>query len=211
MTAETFLSAEQYAHTPDAVEAWLDELRVTTLAAQPNAAHLALAAYQSRYPDTTIFTQNVDMLLERAGARTVIHLHGRLDQMRCVGHAHALPLGSGARAAAPARCPQCNSRLRSDVVLFGERAPAYALLRSALRRATRRDALVVIGTQGNVLPVNEFARRFAGRKILNNLHPSASISSHLFDEVFEAPAAQAAERIVAILEEWRANRLGRDE
>ncbi|HKG93658.1 MAG TPA: Sir2 family NAD-dependent protein deacetylase [Gemmatimonadaceae bacterium] len=203
MSAEQFLSAEGYARDPDAVEDWLDRLRVAEAGAQPNAAHLGLAAYQARHPGTELLTQNVDTLLERAGARAVVHLHGRLDQLRCLGHAHPFPLGAAGRAGASARCPRCGSRLRSDVVLFGERAPAYDLLWKTLRHAGPGDALVVIGTQGGVLPVEEIVRAFPGRTLLNNLHESEWLTPERFTRVFRARAADAIDEIVATLDAWR--------
>jgi NAD-dependent deacetylase len=209
--AEEFLSADGYARDPEAVETWLEELRAREARALPNRAHVALAQYQARYPDEVLlYTQNVDTLLERAGARDVIHLHGRLDQLRCLGHLHTLRLESGTRANAASRCPRCASRLRSDVVLFGEAAPAYQGLWSALRRTGLADALVVIGTQGNVLPINDIVRAFRGLKLLNNLHPSEWIDAGNFDQVFDAPAASAIHDIVKALEDWRATANVRD-
>ena len=203
--AEDFLSADGYARDSEAVEKWLDELRILAARALPNRAHAALAQYQALYPDDVLlYTQNVDTLLERAGARAVVHLHGRLDQLRCLGHSHTVRLEGGRRGDAAARCPRCGSRLRSDVVLFGEAAPAYRALWSALRRSGPADALVVIGTQGNVLPISEIVRAFHGRKLLNNLHPSEWIDPRSFDQVFEAPAAAAIDDIVGVLEAWRA-------
>jgi NAD-dependent deacetylase len=197
MNAEEFLSAEHYAKDPLSIEEWLDQLRETVSRATPNAAHRALAEYQQHYPDTLLMTQNVDSLLEESGAIDVVHLHGRLDDFRCLGHGHA----AGSRAD---RCLVCGSRVRSDVVLFGERAPNYELLRRALRDATPRDALVVIGTQGVVLPIAGIARAFPGPTLLNNLHESDAIDPDWFDEVIDAPATVAAPQIIATLDRWRA-------
>jgi NAD-dependent deacetylase len=205
IAAEEFLSAASYARDPDSIEAWLDQLRLAVVAASPNAAHVALADYQRRYADSLLFTQNVDTLLERAGASEVIHLHGRLDRLRCMGHAHTIAIGDEGRAALHARCTQCGSRLRSDVVLFGEQAPAYRVLYRAIRRSTSVDALVVIGTQGNVLPVDDFARAFPGMTILNNLHESETISAKLFTHVIQRPAADAVAEVIERLENWRAS------
>ena len=202
--AERLLSAEGYRRDPESIERWLDRLREAANRAEPNAAHRGLAEYQAHHPDTLLATQNVDLLLERAGAPQVLHLHGRLDRLRCLGHAHELAL-ERLRQDAPSRCPTCNARLRSDVVLFDEPAPGYRQLHAALRRATRSDALVVIGTQGNVLPVGDFARAFPGLTILNNLHCSDSALEQDFDHVFEAPAADAIAPVLALLEARRAN------
>ncbi len=202
--AEEFLSAANYARDPDSIEGWLDHLRLAVATASPNAAHVALADYQRQHADSLLFTQNVDTLLERAGASHVVHLHGRLDRLRCIGHAHIVALGDEARAAVSARCTRCGSRLRSDVVLFGEQAPAYRTLYSVIRRSTSLDALVVIGTRGNVLPVNDFVRAFPGLRILNNLHASETISSELFTHVIQQSAADAVGEVIQHLEDWRA-------
>ena len=199
LSAEAFLSAGYYRRDPEAVEAWLDGLREREAASPPNAAHVALATYQATHAGTLIFTQNVDTLLERAGAPSVVHLHGRLDRLRCLGHSHTLSLEGRTRASAPERCPRCASRLRTDVVLFGESAPEYHTLYRALEHATSLDALVVIGTQGVVLPVREFARAFPGMKILNDPHPGPHLGPELFDHVLEARAADAAPELIALL------------
>lgn len=204
MRAEAFLSAETYANDPEAVEAWLDGLRVAGMDAEPNAAHRALAAYQTRHPETLLLTQNVDVLLERAGAHDVVHLHGRLDRLRCLGHAHPVALGPGGRADAPARCPRCGARLRSDVVLFGEAAPEYATLRRVLRAARASDALVVVGTQGGVLPVDDIVRAFPGRTLLSNLHDSPHLDAARFTAVVPGRAAEVMDAVLAQVEAWRA-------
>ena len=53
--------------------------------AEPNAAHRALADLESRGCLTHIVTQNVDMLHQKAGSRHVTNLHGRIDQVKCMG------------------------------------------------------------------------------------------------------------------------------
>jgi NAD-dependent deacetylase len=50
-------------------------------AAEPNAAHKALAALEAQY-DVTIITQNIDDLHERAGSTRILHLHGEIFQQR---------------------------------------------------------------------------------------------------------------------------------
>ena len=52
--------------------------------AAPNAGHRAVAALQQHGLVSGIITQNVDGLHTAAGARQVIELHGRLDQVLCL-------------------------------------------------------------------------------------------------------------------------------
>ena len=49
----------------------------------PNPAHEALAKLESELDDFTLITQNVDDLHERGGSHSVIHMHGRLETLRC--------------------------------------------------------------------------------------------------------------------------------
>jgi NAD-dependent SIR2 family protein deacetylase len=54
-------------------------------AAVPSVAHHALAAWESSGTLACLVTQNVDGLHQRAGSRAVIDLHGRLDEVVCLG------------------------------------------------------------------------------------------------------------------------------
>lgn len=53
-------------------------------AAQPNAAHTALAELEQRGAIAGVITQNVDGLHGAAGSRTVVELHGALARVRCL-------------------------------------------------------------------------------------------------------------------------------
>ena len=52
--------------------------------AKPNAAHRALTALETDGRLEFLITQNVDRLHQRAGSRSVLDLHGRLDRVRCL-------------------------------------------------------------------------------------------------------------------------------
>lgn len=53
--------------------------------AEPNPAHLALVELEKMGKLRFLVTQNVDRLHERAGSAKVSDLHGRIDQVRCMG------------------------------------------------------------------------------------------------------------------------------
>ena len=53
--------------------------------AEPNAAHHALSVLEARARLSLLVTQNVDGLHRLAGTRKLVDLHGRLDQVRCLG------------------------------------------------------------------------------------------------------------------------------
>lgn len=53
--------------------------------ARPNAGHRALAQLESRGLVDAVITQNVDRLHVEAGSRRVVELHGRIDEVTCLG------------------------------------------------------------------------------------------------------------------------------
>ena len=53
--------------------------------AHPNRAHAALAGLERAGVIGSVITQNVDGLHQAAGSQSVLDLHGRLDQVECLG------------------------------------------------------------------------------------------------------------------------------
>ena len=153
-------------------------MRAPVLAAEPNAAHRALAAWEATLAadqQLLLVTQNVDGLHQRAGSRHVIELHGNLLTTRCRNAACDLPPyrdEDGHLDAVPL-CPRCGDVLRPDVVLFGEEIPAQPAW--TVKRALRDcDLFIAIGTSGLVMPAANYVRgaQYAGaRTILVNLEP----------------------------------------
>lgn len=149
------------------------------LQAQPNPAHLAIAALAERVPQFTLITQNVDDLHERAGSCEVIHLHGSLHTPRCFACGHPHPaMGapeepSEGRRLQPPRCQRCNGMVRPGVVWFGEALPEAAL-RAAFDAAGKCDLLLSIGTSGVVQPaasIPQLALRAGAMVVHVNPHP----------------------------------------
>lgn len=179
---------EAFARDPNRVQAFYNDRRAAARAAQPNAAHLALARLQRDWPGPVhLVTQNVDDLHERAGHQDVIHIHGRLEAARCAA--------CGARWPAPLRmrvpdpCPVCAAAAtRPAVVWFGEIPEALDQV-SALCRAA--DLFVVIGSSGTVWPAAGLVdlARDNGAATLE-INPVASARVAAFDRVLAGPAGQ---------------------
>src|SRR6187549_838408 len=74
-------SPEGWRANPALVLEFYNERRARAWKAQPNAAHLAIAALERKY-EVVVVTQNVDALHERAGSTTVLHVHGELSYAR---------------------------------------------------------------------------------------------------------------------------------
>lgn len=120
----------------------------------PNGAHKALARLQNTFGSDRVqlLTQNVDDLLERAGAQEVIHLHGDLKRLQCTACGHFWEVGFE-QFAETTRCPACESLrgVKPAVVFFQERAPNYVHLNRMAKRLEQQDILLAIGTSMQVI------------------------------------------------------------
>lgn len=155
--AEDLATPGAFRKNKELVWGWYEWRRMKVLQAQPNPAHIAIAALATLVPKLTIVTQNVDDLHERAGSTDVLHLHGSLHSPRCAtcGQAHIFPPGiplepEGGRRLSPPACI-CGDFVRPGVVWFGEDLPVREL-RQAYQAAQECDMLFAIGTSGVVLP-----------------------------------------------------------
>lgn len=140
-------SPEGFAHNPELVIDWYNHRRKTLSGSRPNAAHRAMA----NRGDMTHITQNVDHLLEAAGATDVTHLHGRIDRDRCHRSCGFIETVDLANPPGLRKCPRCGADVRPAVVWFGEPLPE-AEWRKAVQAVEAADVLVVVGTSGVVVP-----------------------------------------------------------
>ena len=192
------------------VHKFYNDRRTQLATAVPNEAHKMIAKWESLY-ETTILTQNIDDLLERARCRNVVHLHGFLPEMTCADCESIWNIGYTAwKTDTP--CPSCKSLrdVRPRIVFFQETAPNYMTMWDALDSMTDQDVLLVIGTSGTVLPISGIALRYPGFKLLNNLAPESAIDDNRFDKVLHMPATLAAEYIDAILADRISNSEDKD-
>ena len=143
-----------------AVWQWFNSRRALLSALRPNRGHVAIAAWQDRFPNFTLATQNVDNLHQAAGSRDVIELHGNIWRARCIECSanysladtdFANALGNDDDSTAAPICVSCGNYLRPDVVLFGELLPPGAF-ELAAETAERCDLCIVIGTSALVYP-----------------------------------------------------------
>src|SRR5579863_8777188 len=114
--------------------------------AEPNAAHLGLAALEADF-DVHIITQNIDDLHERAGSTRVLHLHGEIFKMRSeLNERDVYPIREDINFGDKA--PD-GGQLRPHIVWFEEPVP---LIVDASRLVRKADIFVIIGTSLAVYP-----------------------------------------------------------
>jgi NAD-dependent deacetylase len=189
---EEVATPEAWQANPELVWRFYSERRRDASAAEPNAAHKALAKIESTLgPDRFyLCTQNVDDLHERAGSRHIHHMHGSLFQSRCTrsnehfsDHAlyedpNNLPI-----------CKTCHATIRPHIVWFGEIPLDMDTILCELNRAT---ILLVIGTSGSVYPAAGFVN-IANHRGIRTIYvgPEEPLNTNSFDDIILSPATEA--------------------
>lgn len=139
--------------TPEALERnpklvidFYNQRRLQANAAEPNAAHKALAELE-KYYDVHIITQNVDGLHEKAGSSKVLHLHGELNKLRSVADENEI-IGFTGEQTDDVRDSK-GGPMRPHIVFFGEEVPLFPQAAEGMRDA---DVVIIVGTSMQVYP-----------------------------------------------------------
>lgn len=187
------------------VTRFYDERRIELEHKQPNSAHMALAQLEQLYRGRMIhLTQNVDDLMERAGAKEIMHLHGTLRDLRCEACTQTFDIGYRAQKRDES-CPYCgNRRIRHNVVMFGETAPNYALIEQAARSCS---LFVAIGTSGTVIDIASLAKRFTSSILIdpNRVETASMYDPHdyidaYFTHYIQKRATEAMDELLILIE-----------
>lgn len=161
-------------------------------AAQPNAAHRALARLQAHQRIVGLITQNVDRLHRSAGSSGEVELHGALADVVCLGCgvlSSRAELQDRLRALNPgfdgswaeqapdgdadldevedfvvARCLRCRGDLKPHVVFFGESVPRPRV-DQARAYINEAEALLVVGSSLVVYSGFRFVKQAHARGI----------------------------------------------
>ncbi len=189
MPFDMISSARMLERDLPAVWEWFNYRRGMLAQLKPNAAHIALAQWQDRFPELMLVTQNIDNLHQAAGSRDVVELHGNIWRARCPTCATRQELRELHEVSVPS-CADCGGTLRPDVVLFGEMLPPGAFERAA-EKARTCGLCFVVGTSAVVYPaasLPEIASNTGAYVV--EINPERTPLSDLCDEVIKGNAAE---------------------
>ena len=177
-----------------------DMLRKNLKDKEPNKAHKIVAKLKNKYPnDIAVITQNVDDMFEKAGCSEVLHLHGFLQELRCVKCKKILNIEYEEQFEKYETCPKCNNLLRPNIVFFAEDAPKYTNMYNDFYNC---EVLVVIGTSGAVINTDRLLTSKVKMSILNNLEPSVFLNDKLYSKVLYEKATVVIDEIEREIEEY---------
>lgn len=186
---------EAWLRDPVLVQQFYNERRKQVLEAQPNAAHLGLAALEANY-NVHIITQNVDDLHERAGSTAVLHLHGVITKSQSSANASLTYPIQGAELRMGDRC-ELGSQLRPHVVWFGEEVPMIPV---AAEICAQADIFVLIGTSLAVYPAAgliDFVPQSTVKYIIDPKTPYIQGYKNVY--AIEEPAIRGVTKLIDLL------------
>jgi NAD-dependent deacetylase len=140
-------SPEGWAKNKSLVLEFYNQRRKQALTAQPNEGHKIIAELE-QYFDTTVITQNVDNLHEKAGSTNIIHLHGELFKSQSIVDKNLIYTMESWELKLGDVCAK-GSQLRPYIVWFGESVPLMSVAAEICRLA---DYFIVVGTSLVVYP-----------------------------------------------------------
>lgn len=211
----------------DLVHKFYNERRIQLKNVVPNKIHQYIAKIQKEFHNkeinnekiqVEIITQNVDNLLEQAGCENVLHVHGFLTEIKC-NKCHNITDIGYQEFKNDMICQECGSKIfKPNIVFFYESAPNYKQMFKIFDSLTKNDILIVLGTNGNVIPINSIIgeQRYKVKQfiknnelskipryndciiattILNNLEQNKYINDKNFDFVFYDVGTNVIEEI----------------
>jgi NAD-dependent deacetylase len=158
------------------VRAWRQRLEHAAWVAEPNAAHVALAAFERSGRLELLVTQNVDGLHQRAGSdpAVVCEVHGTIHRAMCWSCGERFAMSAVLERVAAGEddpdCASCGGILKSDTISFGQQLDAATIDRAFLASVSC-DLLIAAGTTLAVQPVAQMvprARRAGAAVIIVN-------------------------------------------
>ena len=169
--------------------------------AEPNRAHTALADLARSGLVTSVITQNIDGLHQKAGTPPdrVIELHGTMFGVVCVSCGDRSPMaGALARVDAgeedPA-CPRCGGILKSATVMFGQPLDPDVFTRAG-QAAAACDVFLAVGSTLTVEPAASLCRvAVAAGAALVIVNRDPTPYDPLAAEVIRDPIGEAVPRI----------------
>ena len=175
--------------------------------AEPNRAHVALAGLARSGLVTSVITQNIDGLHQKAGTPVdrVIELHGTMFSVVCVSCGDRSPMaGAVARVEAgeedPA-CTRCGGILKSATVMFGQALDPGVLARAG-QAAAACDLFLAVGSTLTVEPAASLCRvAVAAGAALVIVNRDPTPYDPLAAEVIRYPIGDAVPRIARQLRE----------
>lgn len=165
VSPETILSHSFFVSKPDIFYDFYYKYFLE-LDVEPNTAHFVLAEMEQKGKLSSVITQNIDGLHQKAGSKNVIELHGTTAVHYCMKCGRPFPLDElkALKGKVP-KCEKCGELVRPDVVLY-EESLKENVVEKAIDEISAADLLIIGGTSLAVYPAAMYIRYFKGSHIV---------------------------------------------
>lgn len=133
---------------------------------EPNTAHRVLAEMEKKSKLSSVITQNIDGLHQKAGSKNVLELHGTTSVHYCMNcrKPYSLEKLKSLKGGVP-YCDKCGGLVRPEVVLYEEPLNENTVER-AINEIATAELLIIGGTSLAVYPAAMYIRYFKGSHIV---------------------------------------------
>ncbi|MDT4761509.1 NAD-dependent protein deacylase [Sphaerochaeta sp. PS] len=158
LDVEHILSLSFFLQNPEVFYAWAKEFWYHLDDYQPNMVHRTLAKLEAKGYVKALYTQNIDMLHQKAGSKKLYEVHGGALHHHCTNCNAYYPYSQIApivlRDEVP-RCKACGSLIKPDIIFYGENLDPLVLSR-AYEDFSHTDLCLVLGSSLRVQPAASF-------------------------------------------------------
>ena len=154
MDVEEIISMTFFRREPGIFYKWAKDVWYRLEEYEPNIVHKTLALMQQKGLLDAVYTQNIDMLHQRAGSKKVYEVHGSPEYHHCTrcgaryGYAEIAP--KVLRDELPL-CPKCGGVIKPDIIFY-EESLNERILNQAWLDFSNSDLCLVLGSSLTVQP-----------------------------------------------------------
>jgi len=188
---EEYACESAFKKNPNHVLDFHELRRIEALKCKPHSGHLIIKKIQEKYQNTTIITQNIDGMHQRADNQNIIELHGSLWKIKCQTDGKKFEdLENGYYAN---RYCDCGETLRPDIVWFQDMLDEK-IVKKTMSAISGCALFISIGTSASVWPAAGFPKlaREAGAYCIE-INPEKTELSSMYDEVIRERAGKGLE------------------
>ncbi len=201
MPIEHILSGETFALNPGLTWSYLLVVARACRDATFNRGHAVIAEMEQQLSRVRVLTQNVDGFHKRAGSKNVIDIHGDIHHLICTGCSWSTTVDHFDDLDARPECPDCQSVIRPDVVLFGEFLPESKIEAFQAEQLQGFDLVFSVGTS-SLFPYIQMPVLHAFRTGVPTVEINPDVTE-LSDIVTYPVKANAAEALDALWDYYR--------
>lgn len=190
-SVEDVASPKGFLLNPGLVLEFYNQRRAQLKEVEPNEGHKQLVRLEEKYK-VNLVTQNVDDLHERAGSTNILHLHGKLTEVKSSGNDKTIKDIGYNDIKLGDLCEE-GFQMRPNIVWFGETVPLFF---EAEGLTWDCDIFIVVGTSLNVYPAASLFKRVRPGAKIYYIDPNPAIVQGVKLEIIQKPATEGVKELV---------------